>query len=243
MIGGFVGLSTHLATGSFTLAVLGAALATALCGLFLEQILFKPLYLRGFHAQALMSFGLIFFFDELVQIVWGGDIRSLAVPDALNGTMLLAGATVSLYRLFLIGCGLTLAVSLAVVFMGTRLGAVIRACVDDREAAESLGLQVHRVFTLVFVVGAALAGIGGFLAVPLFTAYTGMGTDILILALVVVVLGGMRSVLGAFVGSLIVGFSLSVGQAFIAGYANGVVYIVLAVILLVRPGGLIGQAR
>ena len=240
MLGAFIGLAAHAASGSFALGLAAGALATALCGLVLEQMLFKPLYPRGFHAQALMTFGLIFFFDELVQIIWGADIKSLTVPAALDGTTLIGGATVSLYRLFLIGCGLLLALVLAGVFTGTRLGAVIRACVDDREAAESLGLQVPRVFTLVFVIGAALAGAAGFLAVPLFTAFTGMGNDTLILALVVVVLGGMRSVFGAFVGSLMVGFSLSIGQTLIAGYANAVVYVVLAVVLLVRPAGLIG---
>jgi branched-chain amino acid transport system permease protein len=241
MVGAFVGLSTAAASGSFLLGIAAAAASGAATGLLVERTLFRRLYARGPFAQMLVSFGLIFVFDELVRIVWGGDIRSLSRPEFLSGSFEVLGARIEGYRLFLIGLGLALSGLLLVGLVRTPFGMAIQAAVDDREAAELLGLDARRLFSWVFCLGAALAGIAGYVAVPLVNAYPGMGDEILISALVVVVMGGLGSIAGSLLSALIIGLALTVGQVWIAGYSTAVMYAVLGVVLLLRPQGLLGQ--
>lgn len=241
MAGAFVGLQAALLTGSFVIGLAVAALGSALLGLLVERTLFQRVYARGPFAQVLVSFGLIFIFDELVRIVWGGDIRSLARPSALAGTYEWAGAHVEGYRLFLIGFGALLSALLLFGLVKTPFGMTIRAAVNDREAAELLGVDVRRLFAAVFLIGSAVAGMAGFVAIPLVNAFPGMGDEVLISALIVVVLGGLGSVLGSLIASLLIGFALTVGQIFMAGYAPVAMYLVLGLVLLTRPHGLLGR--
>lgn len=241
MVGAFVGLQVALLTGSFVLGLTASAAGAAAAGFAVERALFRRLYQRGPFAQVLVSFGLIFVLDELVRIVWGGDIRSLPRPAALSQTYEFAGARLEGYRLFLIAFGAVLSAGLLWGLVKTPLGINIRAAVDDRESAELLGLNVRRLFTIVFFVGSALAGMAGFVAIPLVNAFPGMGDDVLISALIVVVLGGLGSVLGSLLASLLIGFALMFGQIYFAGYAPAAMYLALAVVLLVRPLGLLGR--
>lgn len=241
MLGAFAGLQAALLTGSFVAGLVGAAVASALIGLAVERTLFQRLYSRGPFAQVLVSFGLIFVFDELVRIVWGGDVRSLARPAALSSSFEWAGAHIEGYRVFLIAFGGLLSAALLWALVKTPIGISIRAAVDDRESAELLGLNVKKLFSVVFLAGSALAGMAGFVAIPLVNAFPGMGDDVLISALIVVVMGGLGSVLGSLLASLIIGFSLTLGQIYFSGYAPAAMYLALGLVLMARPLGLLGR--
>ncbi|MDB6000245.1 MAG: uncharacterized protein JWP52_1944 [Rhizobacter sp.] len=241
MVGAFIGLTVAQLSGSFVLGMVTAAVSAALIGLLVERTLFRRLYERGPYAQMLASLGLIFVFDELVKIIWGGDIRSIPRPAALAQSFEWAGASIEAYRLFLIALGAALSAALFMGLARTPFGLAVRAAVDDREAAELIGLRVTGLFSIVFMLGAALAGVAGFVAVPLVNAFTGMGDDILVSALVVVVVGGLGSITGSLLASLLIGYALTIGQVLIAGYAPALLYAVLAVVLLVRPNGLLGK--
>lgn len=241
MVGAFLGLQAALVTNSFMIGLFASAVGTALVGLFVENSLFRRVYSRGAFAQVLVSFGLIFIFDELVRIMWGGEIRSMARPSVFGGAFDLAGARVEVYRVFLIAFGGLLSMLLLWILIKTPFGAMVRASVDDRESAELLGMDVRRLFSAVFLVGSAVAGMAGFVAIPLVNAFPGMGDDVLISALIVVVMGGMGSVAGSLIASLLIGFTLMFGQIFAAGYAPIAMYLVLGLVLLVRPDGLLGR--
>lgn len=241
MVGAFLGLQTSVMTGSFVLGLVAAASGTALVGLTVERALFQRIYARGPFAQVLVSFGLIFVFDELIRIIWGGEIRSLSRPSYLSEAYEIAGAWVESYRLFLIAFGGVLSALLLWVLVKTPFGLMIRAAVDDRESAELLGVNVRQLFSAVFLVGASVAGMAGFVAIPLVNAFPGMGDDVLISALIVVVMGGLGSISGSLLASLIIGFALTLGQVFVAGYAPAVMYVVLGLVLLARPNGLLGK--
>lgn len=241
MVGAFLGLQCALITGSFAAGLAAAAAGSALTGLLVESALFRRVYSRGPFAQVLVSFGLIFIFDELVRIVWGGDVRSLPRPPALAGAFDLAGARIETYRVFLIAFGGLLSALLLWVLVKTPFGAMVRASVDDRESAELLGVDVRRLFSVVFLAGSAVAGMAGFVAIPLVNAFPGMGDEVLISALIVVVMGGLGSVAGSLLASLLIGFTLTLGQIFVAGYAPVAMYLVLGLVLLLRPHGLLGR--
>lgn len=243
MVGAFVGLTVAQRTGSFVLGMVVATLSAALTGWAIERSLFRRLYPRGPFSQMLVSFGLIFVFDELVRIVWGGEIRSLPRPAALSNSYEWLGASIEGYRLFLIGFGALMSAALFVGLVRTPLGTAVRAAVDDREASELLGMKVTRLFSLVFLAGAGLAGAAGYVAIPIVNAFPGMGDDVLVSCLVVVVIGGLGSVFGSLLASLLIGYALTVGQVFVAGYAPAVMYAVLTVVLLLRPHGLLGKAE
>jgi branched-chain amino acid transport system permease protein len=243
MVGAYFAITVMRVSGSFMLALLLAPLLTALLGALMERVLLTRTYGRGMHPQVLLTFGLVFCFDELVRIIWGPQILSIELPAALAGTLDLGGVTVPVYRAFVVAVGAVVTAALLLAFGRTRLGAQVRASVDDREMATALGIDVRRLFTGLFALGAALAGLGGTLAVPIFNAFPGMGSEVLISALVVVVVGGMGSLAGALLASLLVAVAMVFGQALVAEYATAMIYIVLIVVLLLRPQGLMGIAR
>lgn len=241
MLGAFAGLTVAQRTGSFALGAAVAVVAAAATGWLIERTLFRRLYPRGPFPQMLASLGLIFVFDELVRIVWGGDIRSMPRPPALSHSYEWFGASLEGYRLFLIAFGAFVSAGLFLGLVRTPIGAAVRAAVDDREASELLGMNVTTLFSLVFLAGAGLAGAAGYVAIPLVNAFPGMGDDVLVSCLVVVVIGGLGSVLGSLLASLLIGFALTVGQVLVAGYAPAVMYGVLTLVLLMRPHGLLGK--
>jgi branched-subunit amino acid ABC-type transport system permease component len=241
MLGAYAGLALIAATGNFWLALVAAPLAVGAIGALIERACLRPLYGRSPLDQVLLTFGFIYLFEDLVKWTWGGRIRSIPPPDLFSGSVRLFGSTIPSYRLFVIVFGLVMAVALWLVIERTRLGAIIRAGVFDAEMTAGLGIDIHRVFTGVFAFGAALAGLSGVIAGPIQSAYPAMGVTILIPALIVVVVGGLGSLKGSLAGSLIIGQAETFGKAWLPEAAMLIIYVVMALVVLLRPQGLFGR--
>ena len=196
MLGAYAGIAALALTGNFWIAAIAAPLVVGLVGALVERGLLRPLYRRSSLDQVLLTFGLIYLFEDLIKWGWGGRIRSIAPPEIFSGRVTLDGVTLPAYRVFVIAFGLLVAILLWIVIEKTRLGAVIRAGVYDAEMTAGLGIDIGRVFTLVFAFGAALGGLSGVIAGPIQSAYPSMGISILIPALIVVVIGGLGSLKG-----------------------------------------------
>ena len=255
MVGAFLAATLVQATGSFTLGVLLAIPAAAVVGMLLEVTVLRTLYARDHLSQVLATFALILVINELVRMIWGTDMP-LAAPGALSGPVqLLPGMPYSSYRLLIIGVGLAVAVLLYFVVTRTRLGMLVRAGASNREMALAMGVDIKRLFTLVFGFGAALCAIAGAMLGPIFAVQVGMGENILILAFVVIVIGGIGSIRGALVGSILVGMVDTMGRAFITAIlreflpptfagaigpalASILIYLLMAGVLFWRPQGL-----
>jgi branched-subunit amino acid ABC-type transport system permease component len=241
MLGAYAGLTLIGATGSFWVALLLAPLLVGGIGALLERVCLRPLYRRPPLDQVLLTFGFIYLFEDLVKWIWGGRIRSIPPPDLFKGSVTVFGATIPSYRLFVIAFGLAVAVLLWLLIERTRLGAIIRAGVYDAEMTAGLGINIHRVFTAVFAFGAALGGLSGVIAGPIQSAYPAMGAGILIPALIVVVVGGLGSLKGSLAGSLIIGQAETFGKAWLPDSAMLIIYVVMALVVLLRPQGLFGR--
>lgn len=241
MVGAYVGLALIAATGSFWLALAAAPLCVGLLGAAIERTCLRPLYRRPALDQVLLTFGFVYLFEDLVKWIWGGHIRSIPPPALLAGSVSLGGTVYPTYRLFVIAFGLVMAVALWLLIERTRLGAIIRAGVFDAEMTAGLGIDIRRVFTGVFAFGAALAGLSGVVAGPIQSAYPAMGVSILIPALIVVVVGGLGSLKGSLAGSLIIGQAETFGKVWLPEAAMLMIYVVMALIVLLRPQGLFGR--
>jgi branched-subunit amino acid ABC-type transport system permease component len=241
MLGAYAGLTLIGVTGSFWVALVAAPVLVGAVGAGLERACLRPLYRRPPLDQVLLTFGLIYLFEDLVKWIWGGRIRSIQPPDVFSGSVTLFGATIPSYRLFVIAFGLGTAAALWLLIERTRLGAIIRAGVFDAEMTAGLGIDIHRVFTAVFAFGAALGGLSGVIAGPIQSAYPAMGASILIPALIVVVVGGLGSLKGSLAGSLIIGQAETFGKAWLPDSAMLIIYVVMALVMLVRPQGLFGR--
>ncbi|HEV8678517.1 MAG TPA: branched-chain amino acid ABC transporter permease [Stellaceae bacterium] len=256
MLGAYVAAATFAATGSFLFGLAAALGAAVVVGAALEISVFRTLYTRDHLDQVLATFGLILFFNEAVRIVWGATALYTRVPDFLNGRVeLLPGAPYPIYRLAIIAVGLAVAFLLYLLIARTRLGMLIRAGASNRVMLGALGVNVTLLYTFVFVLGAALAALAGVMAGPIFTVESGMGESVLISAFVVIVIGGIGSIRGAFVAALLVGLVDATGRAYLrpllalvmsrgaadnAGpaLASMLIYILMAAVLFVRPQGL-----
>jgi branched-chain amino acid transport system permease protein len=256
MIGAYFAATFAAFTGSFILGVVLALGATLLVGMAVEVIAMRRLYGRDHLDHVLATIGLILFFDELVRLVWGPAGLNLPLPSWLNTSIqLLPGVYYSAYKFSIIVVALLVAAILYVFVMRTRLGMLIRAGASNREMVGALGVNIKLLFTLVFGLGAALAGLAGLMQAPILTVQIGMGESILILAFVVTVIGGIGSIRGAFVAALLVGFIDTLGRAFFPDLLVGLlgrqaastaapalssmlIYILMAGILVVRPQGL-----
>jgi branched-chain amino acid transport system permease protein len=240
MIGAYVGATVMTATHSFILALLAGMAATGLVGLLAEVTLLRTLYERDPLDQVLVTFGLILFFNETTRIIWGSVPLPMDQPAALTGhVQIAAGFTYPSYRLVIIAAGLAVAVVLYFLISRTRIGMQIRAGASDRTMAAALGLDTRRLFTRVFAVGAALAALAGVMAAPLLAVQVGMGDSVFIESLVCIVIGGVGSVRGAFIGAIITGFVDTFGQSLLpVTLAEMAIYIVMAAILYFRPEGL-----
>ena len=240
MLGAFFGLSIYQFTGSFWLALVLAPLPVAAIGIVMELVFMRPLYRRGHMDQVLLTFGFTFVFFDLVQAVWGRVIVRLPAPEILQGATQIGLGVFSTYRLFLIGLGFAMALLLWLFLDRSRIGAMVRAGVDDAAMAAGLGANIPLLFTGIFGAGVALAALGGVAAGPVLGLYPGMDTEILIPAFIVIVIGGMGSLRGAFIGSLLIGEADTFGKAYFPSLALFLIYLVMAVVLLVRPQGLFG---
>ena len=193
--------------------------------------------------QVLMTLGVSFIIADVCLLIWTGDPMPLPAPVALRRPLFIGGYTFPTYRLVVLGIALLAAVGLYLLMERTRLGAMIRAGVDDREMARGVGIPVSRLFTIVFLLGATLAGVGGVLGGPILNAYPGLDTDMLPLALIVVILGGAGSLLGAFVGSFAVGFLYNFGIALVPDLAYFVLFLPMVLVLMFLPQGLFGRVQ
>ncbi|MCC6195216.1 MAG: branched-chain amino acid ABC transporter permease [Burkholderiales bacterium] len=255
MMGAYFAATIFNLTGSFVLSGIVAVPATMLLGIVVERIALIRLYRRDHLDQVLATFGLILFFNELVRIVWGPASVYMNTPAALSGTVSLFGFQYPSYRFAIIGVGLAVAAGLHVLIHRTRIGMLIRAGATHPEIVAALGVNVRLLNTVVFGLGAALAGLAGLMAGPIVSVQSGMGEPILILTLVVIVTGGIGSIRGAFYGALIVGIVDTIGRAFLpellrqflerslaqaAGpaIASMLIYVLMAVVLAIRPQGL-----
>ena len=256
MIGAYLMATLAQATGSFWVALPLALLATALVGLVLELLLVRRLYGRDHLAQVLATFAVILIADDLVKMIWGPSPIMLNGPPSLSGPVeIVPGFFYPSYRLLIIGVGLACALLLYGLVAHTRAGQWVRAGASRREMAAVMGVPVARLFSAVFALGAALAALAGALLGPVLAVEVGMGENILILALVVIVIGGIGSVRGAFVGALLVGMVDTAGRAFLPtllqaflplpvasnlgpALAAIAIYVLMAAVLFFRPGGL-----
>ncbi|MDP6087762.1 MAG: branched-chain amino acid ABC transporter permease [Nitrospinota bacterium] len=257
MVGAYLAATVFQATGSFLLGLVAALAGTALVGMAVEVLTLRTLYSRDHLDQVLVTFGLILFFNELTKIVWGPQALFLDVPGALSGTVeILPGAPYPAFRLTIIGVGIGVGAGLYFLIAKTRLGMLIRASATHREIVGAMGINVGLLYTLVFGLGAMLAGLAGVMAGPIYAVEVGMGEDILILTFVVIVIGGIGSIRGALLGAVLVGLIDTLGRAFLptilklftdaatadgagASLASMLIYILMALVLAWRPRGLL----
>jgi branched-chain amino acid transport system permease protein len=260
MIGAYFAATFAAWTDSFVLGALLALVATMLVGMLVEVIAMRRLYGRDHLDHVLATFGLILFFNELVRLIWGPAGMTLSLPSQmLSAVQVLPGVYYPVYRLVIIATTLVVAALLYVLVMRTRIGMLIRAGASNREMVGALGINIKLLYTLVFGLGAALAGFAGLMQAPILTVQIGMGENILILAFVVIIIGGIGSIRGAFVASIIVGLIDALGRAFIpdilrfflsTNTASGLgpslssmmIYMLMAAILVFRPEGLFPAA-
>jgi len=256
MMGAYLCATVIEASGSFLLGVAAAILGTMVLGIAIELIAFRDLYRRTHLDQVLVTFGITLFLNEMVRIIWGPTALYAAVPDFLSGQIdILPGAPYPTYRLVIIAVGILAGLLLYGLITYTRIGMLIRAGASDRVMVDALGANIKLIYTVIFGVGAALAALAGALAGPILAIESGMGNDMLILALVVIVIGGIGSIRGAFLASLLVGLVDTVGRTSLrplletlisktaadnAGpaLASMSIYILMAVVLFFRPQGL-----
>ncbi len=256
MVGAYLTISAAQWTGSYLAGLVLGLAGTLLVGMAIEVVALRPLYSRDHLDQVLATFGLILFFNELVAIVWGRASLFAALPSWLQGHVeLLPGSIYPLYRLAIIGVGLAVAALLWYVVTRTRLGMLIRAGASNRTMVAALGINIQLMYTVVFGFGAALAGLAGMMAGPIYSVQPGMGELILIQVFVVIVIGGIGSIRGALVGAVIVGTVDTLGRAFLkpllgsmisptaaeaAGpaLASMLIYLLMALVLALRPSGL-----
>jgi branched-chain amino acid transport system permease protein len=240
MLGAFVGLTIFELTHNFWIAFVLAPIPVAVLGIAMEMLFLRPLYHRGHMDQVLLTFGFTFVFFDLVQSLWGRTVRGVSPPQALQGMVEIGVGVFSSYRLFLIGLGFAIALLLWLFLERSRLGAMVRAGVDDAAMAAGLGANIPALFSSIFGAGVALAALGGIAAGPVLGLYPGMDTDILIPAFIVIVIGGMGSLRGAFLGSLLIGIADTFGKAYLPNLALFLIYLLMAVVLLARPQGMFG---
>ncbi|MFZ2652336.1 MAG: branched-chain amino acid ABC transporter permease [Burkholderiaceae bacterium] len=240
MLGAYVGLSVLDQGWGFGWALLAAAAAVGLLGVIVERFVLRRLAGNSL-SQVLATLGIAFVIADASLWLWGGDPRPVSGPVFLQGGLTLFGLTFPVYRLGVVVFSVGLALLLWLLLDRTRLGVMIRASVDDMQMARAVGIPASRLFTIVFGLGAALAGLGGVIAAPILSVYPGLDTDMLPLALVVVILGGLGSLAGAFVGSFLIGFVYSFGQVLLPNLAYIILFLPMVVILAARPRGLFGR--
>src|SRR5262245_1511526 len=242
MLGAYFGYSLLVRGGYFWLVALAAGLGVGIIGIALERLVLRRIS-GNEQGQVLVTLGVSFIIADICLLAWTGDPMPLPAPQELRRPLLFAGYAFPTYRLVVLGIALLAAVVLYLLMERTRIGAMIRAGVDDMEMARGVGIPVSRLFTLVFLLGSALAGIGGVLGGPILNAYPGLDADMLPLALIVVILGGAGSLLGAFVGSFVVGFLYNFGIALAPDLAYFVLFLPMVLVLVFLPQGLFGRVQ
>ncbi len=240
LLGGYVALSVISVTGSWVLAVPVAALVVAMVGVVMERVFLQRL---GFDPlrQVLLTVGFAFLFQQAALDIWGGDSLDITPPDMLRGSTIIGGIHLPMYRIFMIGTAVVVGTILWLVMEKTRAGAMIRASVDDSEMARGVGIDTSRVSMFIFALGAFLAALGGVIGGGFLGVYPGLDFEILPIAFAVVIIGGMGSLTGAAVGSLIVGLADNFGKALFPEVSYFTLYAPMVLILALKPTGLFGR--
>jgi branched-chain amino acid transport system permease protein len=242
MLGAYLAYFFAERTGSlFFAAVLGLCVMVLL-GWLVERLAISRLYTKDHLSQVLLTYGLVLVFNDLQRALFGNEVHGVPTPRALAGSLPLGEMqSWPTYRIFTSVACLCIAFAMRQIILGTRFGMRVRAGATNLEMVEALGIDVRRLFSLLFTGGAALAALSGMLAAPLTTVYPGMGEGILIVSFVVVVIGGIGSIKGAFAGAMLVGIADTFGKVLLPSVASAIVYAVMALVLLFRPRGLLGQ--
>lgn len=242
MLGAYTGVSALRSGAPFWLAVIAGGVVSALAGGLMERLFLRRMA-GNENAQILATIGVTFLIGDVTLTIWGGNPLRISTPESLRQSVEIAGFMFPQYRLATIMFAVVSALLLWLVIDKTRIGAMLRAGVDDPEMARGIGIPVSRLFTVIFCFGAALAGMGGVLGGPILSVYPGLDYDMLPLALVVVILGGVGSLLGALVGSFLIGFLYIMGQELLPDLSYVILFIPMVLVLALRPRGLFGRVE
>ena len=259
MVGAYFCGTLVITTGSFLIGIVGGLIGVFIVGAFIELVIARKLYRSDHLDHVLVTFGLILIFDTLIHMIWGSAGMAIPLPPVLNGQITMGEIVLPTYRLLIIGAGLLVAALLYILVSKTRLGMLIRAGASNRTMVEALGVNINRLFLIVFALGAMLAGLAGMLIAPITEASIGMGNDIIITAFVVVIVGGIGSVKGAFYASLLLGLMDTLSRSYLDDLMKLVmssdaaetaapaisamlIYILMAAILAFKPQGLFPPA-
>lgn len=240
LLGGYIGLTAVQASGSFLVGILAATCAVAVIGFLLDRFLLERVKDQDLK-QVLLTLGVALALNDLALVIWGGDALTVPVPPMLQGAMEVGELFYPRYRAFVIGAGLLTFVLLWLVYNRTRLGALIRAGVDDREMVQAMGVNIRRLFVFTFMLGSALAGLGGVLGGAFLTLYPTADSEVLVFSLAIVIIGGRGSLGGAAIGSLLVGALATFGPLWLPELAYFVIFGPMALLLAFRPLGLFGR--
>ena len=243
MLGAYFAYSVTLHLGNFWLSLIISPLIVGIFGILTERFLLRPIHVKGHVAELLLTFGLFYVLGELVRIIWGSNPLPVPVPGILKGDIPFFEMTYPIYRLFILVFSAALLVGTLIVLMKTRIGILIRAATSDTDMVDALGTNVTVLFMGVFGGGAALAAVAGVIAAPFLSVFPGMGLDVLLDCFVVVVIGGMGSMFGCFVAAVMIGELQSFGILWIPRFAMVFQFILMAVVLIVRPTGLFGEVE
>jgi branched-chain amino acid transport system permease protein len=243
MVGAYLAYALTLRTGSLWLAILIGLPIAVLIGLAVERLMIRFLYTRDHLYQVLLTYGLILIFNELQSIIFGNDVHGVPVPAMLQYSIpLTENLSYPVYRLAVSGICLVMVAVMYVVIQKTRLGMSIRAGSVNREMVQSLGINIKLLYAIVFAIGAGLAALAGMIAAPLSSVYPGLGEHVLIVCFVIVVIGGIGSIRGAFIAALLIGLADTFGKVLVPDFASVATYALMAAVLLWRPQGVFGRA-
>jgi len=243
MLGAYFSYTVLRATGQFWLSVIVCPLALFVIGALVERFLLRRVHVFGHVHELLLTFGLAYILTEIVKALWGNYPLAVNIEGYLSGTIQVFGFPYPIYRIFIFVCGGLISLLMAAILYETRLGIILRAAVNDNEMVNSLGINVPVLFMGVFAFGAALSGFAGVIAGPLLTTYPGMAQEILVEAFVVIVVGGFGSLGGALIASLLIGELQSFGALLFPKLSLVLVYLLMSVILVIRPYGLFGEKQ
>jgi branched-chain amino acid transport system permease protein len=242
MLGAYFALTIFQLTGSYTLTILGAGVATAIVGLVFERLFISRVYGQNVLMQLLVCYGFVLIFDDLVKIIWGVEFKSMGMPAAFQvPPLFIAGGIVPPFYLFVVGTALVIGLALWLLIERTRLGKTVRAAAQNPNMVAALGINTGYLYALVFALGGLLAGFAGALAAPVRSLTPGMGFSILIESFIVTVIGGMGSIAGAFVAALAIGLIRSFGSLGFPLFTDGLMYLFMVLVLVARPTGLFGR--
>ena len=244
MLGAYFALTAFKLTDNYLVAVLAAGIGVAIFGLLFERLLMSRVYGSPVLMQLLVCYGVILILDDVVKIIWGADFRSFGMPATFQALpFVFAGGVVPVFYMFLIVVTLLIAALLGLVITRTRYGKIVRAAAVNPSMVSALGINTGVVYASVFVIGGLLAGLAGGLAAPVRSLVSGMGTSVIIESFIVTVIGGMGSVAGALVGSLLIGLVRSFGTIGFPLFTEGLMFLLMAVVLVVKPSGLFGKGN